>query len=102
MRLELSAAPPVEWEGIFLEERRLPRHTMWRRAWIEGRYIVIRCTPEELEKYHLRNLQDDVDGTNAKYREHLKKAAAAEQDEAQREQEERERLAGIKRRLKFD
>ena len=102
MRLELSAAPPVEWEQIFLEERRFPRHTMWRRAWVEGRHIVIRCAPEELEQYHLRDLQEDVRNTNAKYREYLEKAAAAEQEEAQRQQEERERLADIKRRLGFD
>lgn len=34
----LSADPPSVWGQIFQAERRLPRHTMWRRAWVEGSF----------------------------------------------------------------
>ena len=40
--LHLSAVPAEEWQRIFEAERRFPRHTMWRHAWIEGQYY--RCS----------------------------------------------------------
>src|SRR5690625_4092038 len=46
--LELSAVPPQKWTQIFEAERRFPRHSMWRRAWIEENYIVIHCVPDEV------------------------------------------------------
>ena len=61
MYLKLSSSPPLEWVQIFEAERRFPRHTMWRRAWIEGKYIVIHCVPEELEQYHFHDLSEDTD-----------------------------------------
>ena len=102
MYLKLSNIPPVEWEKIFEAERRFPRHTMWRRAWVEGQFIIIHCVPDELEKYHLRDLRQDVDNSNKKYRDYLKEIAQKELREQQKEQEEFSKLKDIKNRLGFD
>ena len=101
MVLTLSAQPTAEWTQIFEAERQFPRHSMWRRAWIEGPAIVIDCVPEELEKYHLRDLQQDVANTNQKYREFLTKVEAQNQREKKAREEEDKRLNELKKRLKF-
>lgn len=100
--LRLSSAPPLEWQQIFEAERRFPRHTMWRRAWIEGQYIVIHCVPDELEKYHLRDLRQDTEKANSKYREYLMEVARSEARKMKQEQEEMNQLKEIKRRLNLD
>ena len=70
--LELSEHPRQEWVQIFDAERRFPRHTMWRRAVVDGKNIVILCPPEELENYHITDLKEDVSNSNTKYREYLR------------------------------
>lgn len=69
--LTLSASPPEEWARIFDAERRFPRHTMWRKAWVEGSHIIVHCVPDELPQYHLGDLKEDVSNANAKYRQYL-------------------------------
>jgi len=85
----LSARPLQEWVQIFEAERRFPRHTMWRHAWIEGHYIVVHCCLDEVEKYHLNDLKQDVANTNAKYREYLKQQAIEGERERLREEKEK-------------
>lgn len=72
---ELSYHPPLEWCEIFEAERQFPRHTMWRRAWLEGKYIVIHCCLDEIKKYHLLDLKQDVGNSNMKYRDFLYREA---------------------------
>jgi hypothetical protein len=100
--LKLSSAPPLEWQQIFEAERRFPRHTMWRRAWIEGQYIVIHCVPDELVKYHLRDLRQDVESANSMYRQYLMEVALAKAPEIRQKHEELTQLKDIKRRLNLD
>ena len=69
--LQLSETPSSEWTEIFDAERQFPRHSMWRRAWIESDCIVIHCVPDEIKEYHLRDLKEDVSTCNRKYREFL-------------------------------
>lgn len=69
--LRLSDIPPSEWVEIFDAERQFPRHSMWRRAWVESNCIVIHCVPDELKQYHLRDLKEDVTNSNSKYRQQL-------------------------------
>lgn len=97
--LKLSGPPPSEWKQIFEAERRFPRHTMWRTASIEEQYIVIFCVPEELEKYHFSDLQQDVTNSNDKYRHYLMQLAQKEAKERNKEQEEQEKLKMLKKRL---
>jgi len=74
---------------------------MWRKAWIEGDAIVVDCVPEEIEKYHLSDLREDVANTNQKYREYLVDAAAAKENEQNERDLEAKRLEDLKSRLHF-
>ncbi len=102
MYLKLSASPPPEWIQLFEQERSFPRHSMWREARIEGSYIVVDCVPEELERYHLRDLNEDVENSNRKYVQWLGRANAQQQLNVDVQQRERERLDALRSRLKFD
>ena len=97
----LSSTPPPEWQEIFEAERRFPRHTMWRRAWVEGNYIVVYCVPDEIEKYHFPDLLQDAENTNKKYREYLKERAQKEIRELTAKDEDKRRLQDLRGRLGF-
>jgi hypothetical protein len=97
--LKLSNQPTSEWQQIFEAERKFPRHTMWRRAWIEGKHIVIHCGLEEIEKYHLNDLQEDVNNSNKKYRDYLTEMARKESKEVLEKKSEKDKLLEIKRKL---
>lgn len=58
---------------------------MWRKAWIEGNNAVIYCVPEELKRYHLRDLKEDLATSNTKYREHLQRIAVRKAQEVQKQ-----------------
>jgi len=64
--------------------------------------IVVHCIPEEIEKYHLSDLREDVSNTNAKYRQYLVELAQDEVRQNGKEQEERRLWDEMKRRLNFD
>lgn len=101
MYLKLSTSPSGEWKQIFSAERRFPRHNMWRDAWIENDFIVINCVPEELEKYHVGDLKEDVVNANTKYRQYLFEQAQAEIREKEQEKSEIDKLQNLKKRLDF-
>jgi len=85
---ELSEAPSSTWSTIFEEERKYPRHSMWRHAWVEGKYIIVNCALEEIEKYHLRDIKEDIETVNGKYSAHINTIKA--QKEAERKKREDE------------
>lgn len=102
VHLTRSGEPPGEWVQLFEEARRFPRHSMWRGAWIEGSDIVIECVPEEIEQHHLKDLKEDVATANQQF---VQRAARVDAQNAKRQEEERkerERLAGLKSKLKFN
>lgn len=101
MYLKLSRGPSEEWQQIFDAERSFPRHSMWRRAWIEGDYIVVYCVPEELERYHLRDLREDVEKSNMRYRGYLFDEVQRETRSASLQKRERDDLSDLKKRLGF-
>jgi len=101
MHLRLSGEPPEEWVESFNNSRRFPRHGMWRHAWIEGAHIVVDCVPDEIEQYHLADLKQDVAVANKEYREHLQKAARAEEHDQREAANERKRLEELRKRLSF-
>jgi hypothetical protein len=102
MYLRLSGTPPADWADIFDAERSFPRHTMWRRAWVEGNYIVVHCVPDELEEYHLSDLRQDVANANRKYRAYLLEEAQREVREKTAEDDERRRLRELRKDLGFN
>lgn len=102
MHLKLSDYPPPEWNLIFDAEWKSFWYSMKRKAWISGDYIIIYCVPEELEKYHKEYLETAVNAANEKYRKYSQEKARKEELQKQAEEKEKERLAEIKKRLKFD
>ncbi|PEU28638.1 hypothetical protein CN532_11475 [Bacillus wiedmannii] len=76
----LSNFPSREWVEIFEVERRFPRHSMWRKAWVEENYMVIHCPLDEVKKFHYKDVLQDVDNTNARYRSFLKQQAIKKHD----------------------
>src|SRR5215470_8360330 len=99
--LTLSSVPPTTWRAIFDRERSMPRYKIWREASIEGAFIVIVCTPEELEKHHFEFLKEDVKNANEKFR--LSVAQQEEQSARFRQikEEQKKRLEEVRDRLKF-
>jgi hypothetical protein len=89
----LSGYPPSEWVEIFDAERRFPRHTMWRKAWIDGDAVVVYCVPDEVKKYHLKDIQQDVASANSKYREFLQRQDQRKAREAAKEVQQRNSLS---------
>lgn len=102
MYLELSSTPTDTWRQIFEAERRFPRHSMWRRAWIERDSVIIYCVPEELVRYHLQDLKVDVSATNERYRKYLTDLAQRDLKRFQQEHKESSDISDLKVRLKFD
>ena len=99
---KLSTSPPSDWQKIFEAERRFPRHTMWRDAWIEGDCIVIHCVPDEIEKYHADDIREDVKNSNFKYRQYLMEESRKEAKKADRVLSERNQIKELKQKIKFD
>ena len=99
--LKLSASPPPAWQEIFDGERRFPRHSMWRRAWVAGSYIVVHAPLEEIEEHHLPDLREDVQNTNLKYRAYLAHKAKVEDQEHARKGREQGEIKNLRRRLGF-
>lgn len=93
--LNLTHKPTREWVQIFDAERRFPRHNMWRKAWIDGQHIVINCTLEEINKYHLRDLKEDLVNANKKYREYLQQEVIKQQTETEKKSAEQKNIDNI-------
>lgn len=71
MFVQLNMEPMPIWISIFDNQRRLPRHSRWRDAHVEGSHIVVDCVPEEMQKYHLPDLKGDVEIANTEYRKYF-------------------------------
>lgn len=99
--LQLSALPPHEWIQIFQNERSFPRHTMWRDARIVGQAVVVRCGLDEVERYHLHDIRQDIETSNKRYREYLEQCVRKEMDAEISAQQERKGIMDLKSRLKF-
>jgi hypothetical protein len=85
-----SYIPSTTWRGIFDRERSMPRDTLWCEASIDSAFLVIICSPEELETYHFAYLKEDVETANEKFN-----FSVAQQEEAsarfRQSQEERKK-----------
>jgi hypothetical protein len=100
--LTLSAVPSTTWREIFDRESSMPRHHIRREASIEGAFIVIICTPEQLEKHHFAFLKEDVKNANEKFR----LSVVQQEEQSARfchiKEEQKKRLEEVRDRLKFD
>jgi hypothetical protein len=100
--LRLSQTPPPLWQKHFAESRKIARHPRWRRIWIDRKYLVVECVPEEIETHHLNDLKQDVAHANNQYRQYLQHQARADFRKEQTQSIERDRLREMKGRLNFD
>lgn len=87
---DLNNRPPQEWADIFEAERRFPRHSMWRKAWIEDKYVIVYCVPDEVKRFHLNDIKQDVVNANIKYRQYLFDETIKKQKKRIAEQKEKE------------
>lgn len=69
------------WEKLFELERQYARHSLWRKARTDGKFIIIECPLSEIE-LHKADLDEDVKNTNAAYRKHLGTTLLREAKEA--------------------
>ncbi|PLX68170.1 MAG: hypothetical protein C0603_08670 [Denitrovibrio sp.] len=93
---QLSKSPSGDWVHFFNQSRKFPRHTMWRRAWVEGDCVVVKCASGELQN-HLNDLKKDVADANINLAQAIEQHNEKEKREAQRREAER-----IKRDMLFD
>ncbi|WP_434626839.1 hypothetical protein [Chromobacterium sp. CV08] len=102
MYLQLSLAPPSEWKDYFNESRRLPRGSVWRKAWIEGDTLVVYCQPEELQT-EIETLKQDLAAANLQYRQLLALRAQRKRLQEQVEEEacERRLIRQLAQQLRF-
>jgi hypothetical protein len=100
--LRLSQTPPPIWRNYFDEARKISRHPHWRRAWIDRKFIVVECVPEEIEKYHLTDLKQDVARANERCHDYFKPLIQSELHKTHADHNVRDRLREMKDRLKFD
>ena len=100
--LRLSQTPPPLWQKYFAESRKIARHPKWRHIWIDRKYLVVECVPEENETHHLNDLKQDVAFANSNYRNYLHHQTRAEYKKLQTQSIERDRLREMKGRLNFD
>lgn len=97
----LSGTPPSDWVQIFEEERRFPRHARWRRAWIEGKGLIVHCPLDEV-RLHSDDIKQDVASSNQKYREYLHRLALQKEKERKRKDEERKKIDDAISGIDFD
>jgi len=86
---QLSKRPSRDWSHFFDASRQFPRHSMWRRAWVEDDCVVIKCAADELQRYHLRDLKQDVAKANESLAQAIEQYNAKEKFEAERKEAER-------------
>jgi hypothetical protein len=98
----LSKHPSSEWAQLFEQEHHFPRHSMWRRARIEGEFIVLHAPLSEVDEHHLSYLKEDVENANSKYQQYLQKKLARDEQQKAEEEQERQRVEDLKNTLKFD
>jgi hypothetical protein len=99
--LEMSTTPPSMWANILEEEHRFPRSSLWRRARVEGKYIVVHCPLNEVAD-HLEYLKEDVKNANKKYLEWMERELARQKALAERKANEEKRKNDLLDSLDFD
>jgi hypothetical protein len=100
--LKLSQTPPPLWQSYFKELRNVSRHPHWRKAWVDRKFIVVECLPDEIEAYHLRDLKQDVARCNERCHAYFAGQAQAEHQKKHADHNVRAQLREMKDRLKFD
>ena len=64
---ELSLVPPSGWVQIFERDFPSTKNLAGRKAWIDGRHIVVKCNFNEIDKV-LKDMKREVMEVNLKYK----------------------------------
>ena len=98
MALVLSSAPPPGW-GPMLQSKYHLRYVD-KRIEVSGRNVWVECQPENLQTV-LDELKPLVAETNAEIKESIARLKREQEDRDQGAMAEKQRLANIKKNLKF-
>lgn len=100
--LTLSASAPYDWAQYFNERWEQQFYMMKRHASVSGLRLEIYCVPDELQRYHIPELNKVIAETNAAYRSHVVHAQQITAERDAKKGRERSELADLKSKLKFD
>ena len=99
--LRLSAGPTQLWTELFDKERAFPSSHYVARGTNHDSYIVVDCVPEEIEKYHLSDLKEDVANVNMKFRSCAKVEADRKRASDEAKAKEEEQIKDLRKKLDF-
>lgn len=102
MVITLSGSAPSEWAEYFEHAWRNHIYMRKRRAYVSGSTLQIECVPDELEKDHIPELKKVIDQTNQAYATYHAKREQHRAAEAAKQAAEAEKLASLKKSIKFD
>jgi hypothetical protein len=100
--LKLSQSAPSAWSQYFNDAWRQHLYMMKRRASVSGDRLEIICTPDELEKDHLPELNKVIAETNEAYGKYAQEQKRLKEIEIEAARRQSEALSDLKGRLKFD
>jgi len=97
--LNLSTAPPPEWNQLFNANWGGVLYSMKRKAYASRGLIIITCVPAELETDHISYLNAAVAETNATYVKYLAERQVMKDKVAKKDTEDKALLSGIEAKL---
>lgn len=100
--LRLSRSAPAQWCQYFNQAWQQHLYGMKRRATVSGDRLEIVCMQDELEQDHLPELKKVIAETNVAYRAFAAEQQRIKEANAKVDQQQKEELASLKGRLKFD
>ena len=100
--LILSAVVPPAWSKYFNACWTSHLYMKKRKASASGDRLTIYCVPDELQNFHIPELNKVIAETNRAYEQYLVDAKRVADAQAQRDAAEKANLAALKSSLKFD
>ncbi|GLH67740.1 hypothetical protein [Geothrix edaphica] len=102
MLIDLSGAAPSEWAQYFNQRWSQHFYMRKRRAHVSGNSLTIECVPDELERDHIPELKKVIAETNAAYAKYHAQRQQERAEEEAKKASDSEKLAQIKKTIKFD
>jgi hypothetical protein len=102
LSLKLSDSAPSAWSQYFNEAWEQHIYMMKRRASVFGDRLEIVCMPDELQNDHLPELNNVISETNSEYRRYADAQDRQREIEVEIARRQKDELANLKGRLKFD
>jgi hypothetical protein len=97
---ELSETPPGTWSDIFGREWKNLNSS--QEAGIDGRFLVLHCSLQEIATTHLPALKKAVEATNVAYKQYALDQVTEEERKADVWKEERKTVEDMAKTLRFE